>query len=64
MIPIDSFCGFSGPDKTPCACGMCAAKTVDWSALTSTEKLVKAILLKAQITAELEANAPTKTGDL
>ena len=64
MIPIDSFRGISGPDKTPCDCGMCAAKTVDWSALTSTEKIVKAILLKAQITAELESNAPTKTGDL
>lgn len=47
-----------------CDCGMCAAKTVDWSALTSTEKMVKAILFKAQITAELEANSPTKTGDL
>ena len=64
MLPIDSFRGFSGPDKTPCDCGMCAAKTIDWSALTSTEKMVKAILLKAQITAELESNAPTKTGDL
>ena len=64
MISIDSFRVFSGPDKTPCDCGMCAAKTVGWSTLTSTEKMVKAILLKAQITAELEANAPTKTGDL
>jgi hypothetical protein len=26
--------------------------------------MVKAMLLKAQITAELEVNAPTKTGDL
>ena len=64
MIPIDSFRGFSGPDQTPCVCGMYAAKTIDWSALTSTEKMVKAILLKAQINAELQANAPTKTGDL
>ena len=64
MIPIDFFGGFSGLGKTPCDCGMCAAKTVDWSALTSTEKMVKAILSKAQITAELEANAPSKTGDL
>jgi hypothetical protein len=64
MIPIDSFRVCAEPDKTPCDCGMCAAKTVDWSALTSTEKMVKAILLKAQINAELEANAPTNTGDL
>jgi hypothetical protein len=64
MITIDAFRGFSGPDKTPCDCGMCATITIDWSALTSTEKMVKAILLKAQITAELEATAPTKTGDL
>ena len=64
MIPIDFFRVFSGPVKVPCDCGMCAAKSIDWSALTSTKKMVKAILLKAQITAELEANAPTKTGDL
>ena len=64
MIPIDYFHVFSGPDKTPCDCGMCAAQTIDLSALTSTEKMVKAILLKAKINAELEANAPTKTGDL
>ena len=64
MTPIDSVRVFSGPDKAPCDCGMCAAQTIDQSALTSTEKMVKAILLKAQINAELEANAPTKTGDL
>ncbi|MDC0583357.1 hypothetical protein OAO92_07785 [Paracoccaceae bacterium] len=64
MIPTDSFRRFSGRDQEPYDCGMCATSTIDWSALTSTEKMVKAILLKAQITAELEANAPTMTGDL
>ena len=64
MFPTDSFRRFSGRDQTPCDCGMCPPNTIDWSALTSTEKMVKAMLLKAQITAELEVNAPTKTGDL
>ena len=64
MTPTDPFRGFSDRDPTQCDCGMCAPKTIDWSALTSTEKIVKAILLKAQITAELEANAPTNTGEL
>ena len=64
MIPTNSFRGFSGHDQAPCDCEMCAPNTIDWSALTNTEKMVKAILLKAQITAELEANAPIKTGDL
>ena len=64
MVPVGSFRGFSGPDETRYDCGICAANNIDWSALTSTKKMVKAILLKAQMIAELEANAPIKTGDL
>ena len=64
MTPIDSFLGFSGPDKTTYDCGMCGANNIDWSALTNTEKMDNGTFLKAQIIAELKANAPIKTGEL
>ena len=49
----DVFFGFSGEDQSVCNCGMCGPNTIDWATLTNTEKMVKAMLLKAQITAEL-----------
>ena len=48
----DAFFGFSGKDKEGCDCGMCAPNNIDWNELTNTEKMVKATILKAQITAE------------
>ena len=53
MKQNDAFFGFSGKDQFICDCGMCAPSNVDWTRLTNTEKMVKAMLLKAQITAEL-----------
>ena len=53
MKQQDAFFGLSGKDKKVCDCGMCAPNNIDWTTLTITEKMVKAMLLKAQITAEL-----------
>ena len=36
-----------------CQCEVCTANRLDWSKLSNTEKMVKAILLKAQFAAEL-----------
>ena len=58
MKQKDAFFGFSGKDQVSCDCGMCKSRKIDWTALTNTEKMVKAMLLKAQITAEL--NGQTK----
>ena len=57
MKQKDAFFGFSGKDQVSCDCGMCAPRKIDWAALSNTEKLVKAMLLKAQITAELNGQA-------
>ena len=53
MKQKDAFFGFSGKDQVSCDCGMCKSRKIDWTALTNTEKMVKAMLLKAHITAEL-----------
>ena len=58
MKQKDAFFGFSGKDQVLCDCGMCKSRKIDWTALTNTEKMVKAMLLKAHITAEL--NGQTK----
>ena len=52
MKQKDAFFGLYGTDKEDCDCGMCAPNNIDWNALTNTEKMVKAMILKAQITAE------------
>ena len=53
MKQKDAFFGFSGKNQPACNCGMCAPDNIDWTALTNSEKMVKAMLLKSQITAEL-----------
>lgn len=58
MKQKDAFFGFSGKDQVSCDCGMCKSRKIDWTALTNTEKMVKAMLLKAHINAEL--NGQTK----
>ena len=52
MIPQE---GFKALLKTleNCQCEVCAANKLDWSTLSNTEKMVKAMLLKAQFAAEL-----------
>ena len=52
MIPQE---GFKGLMQTvePCKCEVCSANRLDWSTLSNNEKIVKALLLKAQFAAEL-----------
>ena len=54
MIQQDAFFGVSGKVRAACDCGMCAPNNIDWTKLTNTEKMVKAMILKAQITAEIQ----------
>ena len=44
MKQKDALFGFPGTDQASCDCGMCAPKKIDWTALTNTEKMVKAML--------------------
>ena len=39
-----------------CTCEYCSSLNVDWTKLTSTEKMVKALILKANILAELNSS--------
>ena len=39
-----------------CTCEYCQSLSVDWTKLTKTEKMVKALLLKANIMAELNSS--------
>ena len=39
--------------QADCKCEVCAAINVDWTSLSKSEKMVKALLLKAQYAAEL-----------
>ena len=50
--------GFLAKIKSHVIVACARPKKIDWTALTNTEKMVKAMLLKAQITAEL--NGQTK----
>ena len=52
MIPQEGFKAFMQTFET-CHCEVCAANRLDWSKLSNTEKMVKAMLLKAQFAAEL-----------
>ena len=52
MIPQESFKGLMQTFES-CQCEVCAANRLDWSTLSNTEKMVKALLLKAQFAAEL-----------
>jgi len=57
MIPQHAYRGFaSNQSNQNCTCGMCIPVGSDWSELSSTEKLAKMVILKAQIAAEMNAN--------
>ena len=57
MIPQHVYRGFvSDKNVQQCDCGMCVPVGSDWSELSSTEKLAKMIILKAQIAAEANAS--------
>ena len=52
MIPQDGIKSVMQTFET-CQCEICAANRLDWSMLSNTDKMVKAMLLKAQFAAEL-----------
>lgn len=52
MIPQEEFKGLVQTFET-CQCEVCTANRLDWSTLSSSEKMVKAVLLKAKFAAEL-----------
>lgn len=52
MIPQEGFKDFMQTYEI-CQCEVCATNRLDWQTLSNTEKMVKAVLLKAQFAAEL-----------
>jgi hypothetical protein len=56
MIPLYGFRGFTRPKGDyVCDCSLCGGDQDNWTKLSETQKMVKAILLKAQCEAELNA---------
>ena len=56
MIPLYGFDNFFAKHEKQCTCEYCSSLNVDWTKLTSTEKMVKALILKANIMAELNSS--------
>ena len=56
MIPDYGFDYFFPKHENQCTCEYCSSLNVDWTKLTSTEKMVKALILKANIMAELNSS--------
>ena len=56
MIPDYGLLNFFPKDEKQCTCEYCNSLNVDWTKLTSTEKMVKALILKANIMAELNSS--------
>ena len=52
MIPHEGYRRLM-PRHEVCDCEVCATNQLDWSKLSNTEKMVKAMILKAQFAAEL-----------
>ena len=56
MTPLYGFKGLTGRDGGYlCDCSLCGGDQDNWTTLSETQKMVKAILLKAQCEAELNA---------
>ena len=56
MIPLYGFSGLAGRIQDyKCDCSLCGGNQDNWTALSETQKMVKAIILKAQCEAELSA---------
>jgi len=56
MIPDHAFSNFFPKHKQQCKCEYCSSLNVDWTKLSKTEKMVKALILKANIMAELNSS--------
>ena len=56
MIPDYGSDNFFPKHENQCTWEYCSSLNVDWTKLTSTEKMVKALILKANIMAELNSS--------
>ena len=56
MIPDHGFNNFFPKHQQQCNCEYCRSLNVDWTKLSETEKMVKALILKANIMAELNSS--------
>lgn len=56
MIPLYGFSGLAGCKQDyKCDCSLCGGNQDNWTTFSETQKMVKAIILKAQCEAELSA---------
>ncbi|NCV50367.1 MAG: hypothetical protein EBX03_10110 [Rhodobacteraceae bacterium] len=56
MIPLYGSSGIVGrKENYKCDCALCGGDQDNWTTLSETQKMVKAIILKAQCEAELSA---------
>jgi hypothetical protein len=56
MIPLYGFSGLAGREQGyNCDCSLCGGNQGNWTTLSETQKMVKAIILRAQCEAELSA---------
>ena len=56
MLPDHGFKDFFPKYQQQCKCEYCKSLDVDWTKLSKTEKMVKALILKANIMAELNSS--------
>jgi|TARA_B100002052_G_C15617816_1_gene478299 hypothetical protein len=56
MLPDHGFKNFFPKHQQQCKCEYCKSLNVDWTKLSKTEKMVKALILKANIMAELNSS--------
>ena len=56
MIEVHGFDNLFTKHQQQCTCESCSSLNVDWTKLTKTEKMVKALILKANIMAELNSS--------
>ena len=56
MIPDHGFNNFFSKNQQQCNCEYCTSLNIDWTKLSKTEKMVKALILKASIMAELNSS--------
>ena len=56
MLPDHGFKDFFPKSQQQCKCEYCKSLNVDWTKLSNTEKMAKALILKANIIAELNSS--------
>ena len=56
MLPDHGFKDFFPKYQQQCKCEYCKSLNVDWTKLSKTEKMAKALILKANIMAELNSS--------